>query len=504
MARDTMARERIVKRGASGGASAAALLVLGCSGATGPGDAPPGSDPPPPGSEAPPPDGVVAFPGAEGFGAFALGGRGGRVLYVTSLEDDGPGSLREAVETPAARLVLFALGGTIDLRSPLTVTEPFLTIAGQTAPGGGITLRNAGTVQAPMLDIRTHDVIVRHLRVRPGPDVSAEGSGNLDALSIAGGADVHDVIVDHVSLAWAVDEVAQIFQGAHYVTIQWSVLAEGLYCSNHQKTVSSRGSDGPCPDGANPHSRGMTISTFPGDPLAPDRISLHHNVWASTNKRFPNINSETSVDFVENVVYHFGDFGAKLISGKNPDDRARLNYVGNVVIPGPSTGAPPRYAIISDAFSATRPHEVYVADNVVFPPLELLGPEIEANGMLVASPFPAPPVTRLPPGQVFESVLAGAGATRPLRDEVDERIVREVTLREGRFVDHPDQVGGWPVLSAGEAPVDGDGDGMPDAWETAQGFDPSDPSDGNRDRDGDGWTNIEEYLNESDPGRAGS
>ena len=345
--------------------------VAGCGGSvTDPVDGGSGGGPPPP----PPGTSVVpAFPGAEGFGANTVGGRGGTVIAVTSLNDAGPGSLREAVEASGPRIIVFRVGGTIDLVTPLAITEPFVTIAGQTAPGGGIALRNAGSVTRGLVQVLTNDVVIRHLRIRPGPDDSPTGSCCLDALSVNTPA-AFNVVIDHVSMSWAVDEVGQVFDGAHDITFQWSIFAEGLFCSNHEKTVSSRGGNGPCPDGSIPHSRGMTITAPPGSSTPPDRISLHHNLWAHHEIRQPNVSSNTMVDVVNNVVYDFTEAGSRL-GLKDPGAPVRVNFVNNVYRPGPSTisrGIQPWVvALDPPSFGDQGAFEVYFDGNDVQAPIRM-------------------------------------------------------------------------------------------------------------------------------------
>ncbi len=480
--------------------------VAGCGGSvTDPVDGGSGGGPPPP----PPGTSVVpAFPGAEGFGANTVGGRGGTVIAVTSLNDAGPGSLREAVEASGPRIIVFRVGGTIDLVTPLAITEPFVTIAGQTAPGGGIALRNAGSVTRGLVQVLTNDVVIRHLRIRPGPDDSPTGSCCLDALSVNTPA-AFNVVIDHVSMSWAVDEVGQVFDGAHDITFQWSIFAEGLFCSNHEKTVSSRGGNGPCPDGSIPHSRGMTITAPPGSSTPPDRISLHHNLWAHHEIRQPNVSSNTMVDVVNNVVYDFTEAGSRL-GLKDPGAPVRVNFVNNVYRPGPSTisrGIQPWVvALDPPSFGDQGAFEVYFDGNDVQAPIRMGWEDWQGQAARhrVFSPHPAPPVTTLPAPDAFGRVLAEAGATLPARDAADARIVAETLAGTGGLIDHPDERGGWPVLSGGTPPADSDGDGMPDNWETDHGLDPSNGSDGRLDPDLDGYTNVEEFLNGTDPQAAGT
>ena len=187
-----------------------------------------------------------AFPGAEGFGASTPGGRGGRVIEVTNLNDNGPGSLRACIAAIGPRICVFRVAGTIEVESRLDVWNPYLTIAGQTAPGGGITLKNApANAQAP-LGILTHDVIIRYIRSRSGP--SQEPSSNVDAITIVHLADdehpdegVYNIVIDHASFSWATDEVVNIGADAHDITIQRSIISEGLHCSNHPEGCLSLG-----------------------------------------------------------------------------------------------------------------------------------------------------------------------------------------------------------------------------------------------------------------------
>ena len=199
---------------------------------------------------------LPAFPGAEGFGAMASGGRGGVVLQVTNLNDSGPGSLRAAILASGPRIVVFRVGGTIELLTRIDISNPDITIAGQTAPGGGITLKNHPSNTRSPLKVETDNVILRYIRSRPGP--SDLPSATLDALTIEG----HRVIIDHCSLSWATDEVLNTWLDSSEITIQWTIIAEGLEDSNH-------------PDG--PHSRGALL----GDHST--RVSVHHCLFAHSH-----------------------------------------------------------------------------------------------------------------------------------------------------------------------------------------------------------------------------
>lgn len=407
-----------------------------------------------------------AFPGAEGFGAATRGGRGGRVLLVTNLNDSGPGTLRAAIAEKGPRMVVFRTGGIIDLESPLTVREPYLTIAGQTAPGDGICLRGDA------LAIETHDVIVRYLRVRPG-DVRGR---TVDAISIGGEA--RDVILDHVSAGWSIDESLSPSGAVRNITVQWSIIAEALNRSIHEK---------------GPHGYGSLARAVGG-------VTFHHNLWAHNDSRNPRLGDNygrppyPTFDVRNNVIY---DYGA-VCSGMTGDNLS-ANYVGNYIRPGPSSNSKRAPIVLTDK-AAVR---YYVSGNIVEGRPQLSGealfdsPERKGRRLLtlVERPFETPPVRTTSAEQALEDVLAGAGAILPARDSVDARVVKQVRERGGRIIDSQKQVGGWPEYKAGTAPPDTDSDGMPDEWEKAHGLNPRSGADAGADRDGDGYTNIEEYVN---------
>jgi len=423
------------------------------------------------------PAAIPAFPGAEGAGAYAMGGRAGRVFIVTSLEDDGPGTLREAVKAKGPRMVVFAVSGTIPLKSNLNIKHDFITIAGQTAPGGGITLRDYPLVVA------ANHVVVRHVRSRLG---SASGQ-EADAISVYDGK---HIILDHVSASWSTDESLSVSQkykegliGLDQVTIQWSVIAESLNKSVHAKGDHGYGT--------------LARGSFGA------RYSFHHNLWASHTARMPRPgNFETQaddptgafMDFRNNVFFNWKGTGKGGASGYNADTDAvtAYNFVNNYYVAGPdSKGA--------HAFDEKSPvAKAYFAGNWMnhaepADPWSLVT-GVQADGYRQTAPIPMAPVTTEPADGAFRAVLAKAGAGR-VRDSVDERIMAGVAKGQGRIIDSQDDVGGWPELATGPAPPDGDRDGMPDAWEAAQGLNPADPADGATDRNGDGYTNLEEYLN---------
>ena len=448
--------------------------------------------------------GLPAFPGAEGFGADTPGGRGGKVLFVTTLDDYDPeteppipGSLRAACTTVGRRIVIFCVSGTIVLKDKLVVAEPFITIAGQSAPGDGICLRNCsmaiGDAEHPV-----RDVIVRHLRVRPGPD-GPQHYNEVDAISVE---HANNVILDHCSLSWDVDETLTIkgawwnthgkeyYQETHDITVQHCIMSESLSRSRHQAHVD--------PGQIGEHSKSTMIDA------GANRVSLHHNLIVHNSMRNPLFPCEYDdpiiVDFVNNVVYNFGVAAGH--SHKKTNQSVDLNFVGNYYVRGPDSSEIPSLRLLVD----TR---VYARGNIgpVRTSLDLdeyagivwEGPR-EREGLKAAERFDvAPAVTTLPYDEAYRLAVATAGAMLPKRDAVDERLIRELETRTGRIIDHPSEVGGWPELKSAPPPEDSDEDGMPDEWEARYGLNPGDPRDNSGDRDGDGYTNIEEWLNATDP-----
>lgn len=426
----------------------AAGLILGCGAVSGTGQLP-------------------AFPGAQGFGAATPGGRGGKILFVTNLDDSGPGSLREACEAEGPRIVIIHVGGLITLEKPIVVRNPYLTLAGQSAPGDGICLRNYP------LAVATHDVVIRFLRSRLG-DVAGKAE---DCLTLAHGAS--QAVLDHCSATWSLDECLSLAGNVSNVTVQWCLIGEALDRSKHPK---------------GPHGYGSLAR-------ANGPVSLHHNLWIHNRARNPRLGDNYGkppypvFDFRNNVIYDFGDTCSGLTQGIFP-----VNYVANYIRPGPSSKArtPITVGSPSDLTFFLRDNifegnEVLTADNSQF------FNRVESDGKrqvrVVDQPFEAAPVQTTSAGEAFEAVLATVGASVPVRDAVDARIVDQVRRRQGAIIDSQTQVGGWPEYRSAAAPQDSDNDGIPDAWETAHGLNPHDPADAGLDRDGDGYTNVEEYLN---------
>ncbi len=426
------------------------------------------------------PPAVPAFPGAEGGGAISVGGRGGRVLEVTSLADRGPGTLREAVESAGPRMVVFRVSGLIELKTDLVIKNSRITIAGQTAPGDGICLKGR-----PLRVDKADDVVIRYLRVRPG----AESGEPLDGVEVR---DAQRVILDHCTVGWSIDETINTWHGVKNVTVQWCLIAEPLNHSVH-------------PKGAH----GFAAS------LGAENGSYHHNLFADAAGRNPSVAGNKTehtlnMDFRDNVIFNWQH---RTADGKPTS----CNMVNNYYKPGPATQDDVRHRIvkIDDTQSAYGyPSHWYVEGNVIegFPAISANnwqggvdydnGKTSEAQNR-ARDPFPAAPVTTQSAIDAYPLVLANAGATLPRRDRHDARVVAEVASGKpavgNGIIDKPEQVGGWLEYRSVPAPLDSDHDGMPDAWERANGLDPTDPADGAKDSDKDGYTNLEEYLNGTNP-----
>ena len=425
---------------------------------------------------------LPVFPGARGFGTDTRAGRGGRVIAVTSLANDGPGSLRAALNEAGPRIIVFKVGGVITLRDKLYVREPFITVAGQTAPGGGITLRDFGLV------IVTNDVLIQHLRVRPGNQGDIDASAN-DAIEVLGNRENEDVtggynvVLDHISASWAEDEVLSTWFGAHDVTVSWSVISEGLNHSRHDK---------------GDHSSGMVIGGHS------ERISVHHTLFAHNHSRNPLYKWGGTHEFTDNVVYGWGALSTDILEGQ---PIARINILRNTYLPGPATYLT-QEMLIEPSDDEGAP-QLYVEGN--------LGPNISDprnapwDGMFfkfsmqraprhyrAARAF-ATPLAVSSERADAAAVLRAAGASLPQRDAIDARVVADVEQQRGKIIDSPAQVGGYAKIANGEAALDGDEDGMPDTWESSVSLNPQDSSDGKQDRNGDGYTNVEEYLHSLQP-----
>jgi hypothetical protein len=419
---------------------------------------------------------VPAFPGAEGFGAAAIGGRGGRVIEVTTLEDSGPGSLRAAVDASGSRIVVFRVSGTIALKSRLQIRNPYITIAGQTAPGDGICVKDYD------LQIETDQVIVRYIRFRAGDNMGVE----VDGIWVGKG---HHIILDHCSASWSVDETISVSSrgGIDSVTVQWCMITESLNSSTHSKGR---------------HGYGSLIRGSHGE-----QYTFHHNLYAHHiyrspwvgNYLMPDEDSEGLIfDFRNNVVYNWGGDHAGANSRYRYSGIAKVNFVGNYYKRGQdSTGD---YGFMASmTWGRGFFQDNFMNGQCPEDPWALVKfdkfLESEKDIYKQSQPFPAPPVTMQSPTDAFARVLQEVGASLPKRDAVDRRIIENVRNGTGRIIDSEESVGGWPVLTSVSPPEDSDHDGMPDTWERTKGLNPNDETDGAFDRNNDGYTNVEEYLN---------
>lgn len=422
----------------------------------------------------------LAFPEAEGYGRFAMGGRGGKVWEVTNLNDDGPGSLRAAVEADGPRVVVFRTGGVIRLKSKLIVQHPYLTVAGQTAPGDGICLTNYTFGCSG-----THDVIIRHVRIRPGDEsgLTQDGSG-------ARGCD--HMLFDHCSISWSIDEGFSSREAGN-LTVQRCLIAEALNIANHKKYEAGKG-----------HSFAGSISGNVG--------SFHHNLLAHCTGRNWSLAGGLDrtgqrlggrLDIRNNVVYNWRN--------RTTDGGVlALNFVNNYYLPGPATEV--HTLLKPDPSDADRGMRAFLTGNTIVgqPQLDadnwrgFVGPTAALDKVKSAEPLFEPFVTTQSAADACENVLSDVGARKPKLDAIDTRIVRDVRGRththvgsRGKLpgiIDSPRDAGGLPEYAAGEPPPDSDHDGLPDDWERDQRLNPHEPADAANFR-ADGYTHLEHYLN---------
>jgi CSLREA domain-containing protein len=519
--------------------------------------------------------GIPAFPGAEGFGAETPGGRGGQVLYVDTLDDHHDGvcnaedcTLREAISTPGARLVLFEVGGTIVLDpvlNSLILDEPYITIAGQSAPGGGIEIRNdpdgtdglrtghAADSFVSLL-IATHDVVIRHLRIRPGPltpnpNCSALGAvpnppsapngdtcidaGDIGAIEIAN--DASNIVLDHLSLGWSSYNL--VLRGSGNVLVQHSISSEGLdYVQYDGNFCRWRNPSAPCPP--SPFT-GMGFMSGNQAIAQEDRnvgpYSLHHNLFAHNAARDPQLTVRCvdpgaplscAADAVNNVTYNWkhlnGGFG--ILSGNILGSHFG-NVINNFVKLGPDGPWIDNGLLVSDYtnngqvtpggllvhhsgnryFTSPTTSAAFAPRCTYWTPAGV-PQQCDPLEYDPGAPFSTPPIiSTTDADQAYLDVLAGAGASLRReadgsesvnRDSSDQRVIDSVIAGNGGIISSYGEFPGFPVLAGGTPYPDADADGMSDVWEVlpAVCFDPGVP-DGAGDADGDGYTNIEEFLN---------
>lgn len=459
-----------------------------------------------------------SFPGAQGGGAAAVGGRGGSVCEVTNLSDSGRNSFRDCLTRSGPRTVVFRVAGTIWLRSGIYIVAPYITIAGQTAPGGGITLGGKQMNTDSMIYIETHDVVVRYIRVRVGTGPGHSGGPSAGVVGFfVGNADVYNVMLDHVSISWSDNKPVLLYSnygpGVHNVSMQWSMNNEGL-----SPTASRPNSQATCGGTGAPNSNQVN-SAFHDD-------DFHHNFMSNCSHRLPEVGQKT-MRFVNNIIYNWSYFATATYGPQSSD------IIGNLYKSGPYTpGAQPKELHFSDGAGT------YTAGWVGAPDIYMFGNKGPSqpnpsgdqwamagqNTCFQCSPMgPVPTAWRrdtpLPTQQhpisaddvnnleniLFPTVGASQrldckGNWVPNRDAVDTRLINEYKAGAGIIPTSETQVGGFPSIDPGTACADSDHDGMPDAWEIAHGLNPKDPSDG-RKLNRDGYTNLEHFLNGGSPGR---
>ncbi len=461
---------------------------------------------------------IPSFPGAEGGGMYSFGGRGGKVLTVTSLDDSGPGTLREACETGGARIVVFNVSGIIRLKSPLILRAPYITIAGQTAPGDGV------CVAGESFWIMTHDVIIRHMRFRKGET----NVGRRD--DAIGGNPVGNIMIDHVSASWGSDENMSMYRHMYNdstgkktgedklptvnLTIQNSIFSEALDTWNH---------------------------SF-GSTLGGENCSFMRNLWANNAGRNPSIGWYGIFNFANNIIFNWVH---RNVDGG--DYRAMYNIINNYYKPGPATpteGPLSHRMLKPESGRSKLKYQVYgrcYVDGNIMEGNEKVSRDNWAGGVQVEdlsdageykaamkwdNPHPMPYMNLMSAVESYSYVLQNAGALLPKRDPVDERVIRVVKSGKAEYsqnvslegvpqfehrrlpadsykmgiITDISQVGGYPEYK-GASYKDSDGDGMPDTWEKKYKLDPKNPADANGDLNGDGYTNIEKYINGIDPGK---
>ena len=435
---------------------------------------------------------VPAFPGAEGGGAATAGGRGGKLIIVTNLNRSGPGSFKAACESSGARIIVFRVAGIIDMGGErITIRNPYITIAGQTAPGGGVLLK------ACPFSIITHDVVIRYIRFRLGASVA-----NLDSMSIARNS--HEIVIDHCSFSWATDENIGIFAALgspHNITLSWNIIAEGLL--SHSCGVLTGSSDNP---------KGMTD------------IDFHHNLFISNAQRNPQITIASS-RIVNNLLHNWGQRAIGISGGANVD------IIGNRFKSGQDIGSQ-IFEIKLMPYGGTPSSGLFGSPSVFI--VNNIGPNQQdptgnnwdtlmsttlhsktwtttgnqpnrlKSGRSIPLPRQSFPITAHDVKNIEKLILPDVGAGKRIdetgnwivnRDAVDKRLIQEYEDGTGHIPQNEGAVGGYPLIAQGRLPQDSDNDGIPDSWEILNGFDKNDPSDSVKDANGDGYLNIEEYFN---------
>lgn len=421
-------------------------------------------------------DKLIGFPGADGFGKYATGGRGGKVIEVTNLNDSGEGSLRAAVEAEGARTVVFKVCGNIELQSHLRIKNPNITIAGQTAPGEGICLTKYGMI------VETENAIVRYLRVRPG-DQGEEG----DCVWVNKS---DNVIIDHLSTSWGTDETLSVSDSDN-VSVQNCMISESL-----NQSINAKGT----------HGMGTLIRGSNGQ-----KVTYHSNLYFSHRNRSPMNGNYTpytedsvgfNVEFINNVVYNWSANAA----GKNHDEDSitRYNYIGNYYRPGRKSQG--EYMFSEECPYAQMYAEGNSMSDVVPEDQRTLfefseEKPIDQETYFMSERFDFSEMSNiLTAEEAYEKVKAEVGASL-FRDPIDTAVLQAVEDRTGKLIDTPTESighdeawgGYYPPLAQYTPYTDTDGDGMSDEWEEASGLDPKDGSDGAK-TNASNYTNLEVFL----------
>lgn len=436
---------------------------------------------------------ALAFPGAEGFGKYTTGGRGGKVIIVTNLNDSGEGSFREAATAKGKRIIVFAVSGTIHLQSKISIKGE-VTIAGQTAPGDGICLADESVV------LGGDNIIVRYLRFRLGDKFQkggmVDGNGGDDAF---GGTHRKNIIIDHCSMSWSTDEAFSVY-GGDSTTLQWNLIAEPLNYSYHFET------------GDTDYEKHGYGAIWGGR-----HLSAHHNLFAHCNSRNPRFDGirnipEEYVDFVNNVIYNWGHNTAYAGEG------GTYNLVNNYYKYGPSTSNSVKYRIANpwSKLPAIPFGKYYINGNYVDGNEEVTnnnwkGVDFEKSSMrensnaVLSQPLYPISVTVQSAKDAYSDILQNVGCSLPKRDTLDMRILRNVVERTGRMIDvqggyphgtaYEATMSAWPALQSLPAPADKDKDGIPDEWELKNGLNPTDAADATAYKLSKVYTNIEVYIN---------
>ncbi|HNW51181.1 MAG TPA: pectate lyase [Prolixibacteraceae bacterium] len=413
----------------------------------------------------------LAFPEAEGCGRFSTGGRGGKIIYVTNLNDNGEGSLRSALKKQKEpTTILFSVSGTIFLKSKIEVLHSYITIAGQSAPGEGICIAGSG------IEIKGGDnIIIRYLRLRPG-DIGGE---EIDALTVR---NCYNVIVDHCSMSWSTDETCSCYDNTDF-TLQWCIVSESLNNSVHHKGEHGYG------------------GIWGGE-----NATFHHNLLAHHNSRNPRLNGSRyhkhpeieKTELINNVIFNWK---MKCIYG---GEEGAYSIIGNYFKPGPATSENSSKRILEpwEPYSTYYFNSNFIegdptlsSDNYRAIDEEYFLPQEFISNQPVNISNLAPTTSE----EAYSLVLEKAG-TSLFRDSIDRRIVDEVknnryTFGNNGIIDSQKDAGGWPSLKTAPALPDSDSDGMPDEWEIQQKLNPQDPSDGNQITKGNQYTNVEIYMN---------